>query len=71
MAKNIGFQQNELYIGSMSFPDRKKPYFDIQPLNKVHLIGTFNNQMCVDAFADAVHEMFDGWFSTEVENVKT
>lgn len=59
MAK-LGISNNGIFIGAMSFPDRKKPCLVIEKGNEVIIIGTFNNVKCVDAFETALKKLIYG-----------
>lgn len=56
MAK-VGIQGNGVYIGAMSFPDRKKPCLVVERDDMCVLIGSFRDAMCVDYFEDSLRKL--------------
>lgn len=53
----IGIENNGIFIGSMSFPDRKKPCLVVERDNMCVVIGTFKDDLCVDYFGEALEEL--------------
>ena len=66
----VGLGNNELYVGSMKFPDRKRHSLVVQRGNQVYVIGQFKSRECVDMFAEALKEMFDGILEVVTEDGK-
>ena len=56
----IGIECNGIFIGAMSFPDRKKPCLVVQRGNVGTVIGTFRNVNAVEEFEIALREMLGG-----------
>lgn len=56
MAK-IGIENNGIFIGAMSFPDRKKPCLVIERGNSALIIGTFTDEQRVNYFGEALEEL--------------
>lgn len=54
MKVGIVNKSGDIFIGSMTFPDRKKPCLVIEQGNECVVIGTFNNEKCVATFHDAL-----------------
>ena len=52
-----GIERNGIYIGSMRFRDRKKPCLVVERGNEAVLLGTFNNEKCVEEFDKALREI--------------
>lgn len=56
MAK-LGIECNGVFVGAMSFPDRKKPCFVVERGNEAILLGTFRNVKAVEEFEKALKEL--------------
>jgi hypothetical protein len=56
MAK-VGLEYGGVFIGAVSYPDRKKPCLVVQRGNEAVVIGTFSNVSSVQYFEDALKEM--------------
>lgn len=56
MAK-LGIQNNGVFIGAMSFPDRKKPCLVIERGNTCEIIGSFIDVERVEHFEEALKQL--------------
>ena len=56
MAK-VGLEYGGVFIGAVSYSDRKKPCLVVQRGNEAVVIGTFSNVSSVQYFEDALREM--------------
>jgi hypothetical protein len=56
MAK-LGIQNNGVFIGAMSFPDRKKPCFGVERGNEFIVLGHFIDAKRVDEFESALRDL--------------
>ena len=54
---NVGIECNGVFIGAMTFPDRKKPCFIVERGNTAIVLGTFRNDKAVDEFEKALREL--------------
>lgn len=63
MAK-VGIEHNGVFIGAVSYPDRKKPCLVVQRGNEAVIIGTFNNVSCVQHFEEAIRELLGNHLNT-------
>lgn len=55
--KQVGFGNENIYIGTMHYPDRKKPSLVIQRGNQALVIGTLRNEEMIDEFEKALQEL--------------
>lgn len=69
MAK-VGVGNNDLYVGSMKFPDRKRHSLVVQRGNQVYVIGQFKSIECVGMFSEALKELFGGILEVVTEDGK-
>lgn len=67
---NVGVGNNELYVGSMKFSDRKRHSLVVQRGNQVYVIGQFKSVECVGMFAAALKELFGGILEVVTEDGK-
>lgn len=58
MAK-IGIENNGVFIGAMSLPDRKKPCLVVERGNQCVVLGSFINAECVGYFEQAFRELLN------------
>ena len=59
MAK-VGIEHNGVFVGAMSFPDRKKPCFVVERGNQCVVLGSFIDADRVDLFEQALRELLGG-----------
>lgn len=55
----VGIENNGVFIGAMSFPDRKKPCFVVERGNQALVLGTFRNSLMVEEFEKALKELLE------------
>jgi hypothetical protein len=53
----IGISRNGIIIGAVKYMDRKKPCLVIRKGNQDIIIGTFNNNHCVETFEQAITDL--------------
>lgn len=53
----VGIQNNGVFIGAMSFPDRKKPCLIVERENQAILLGSFVDEARVEEFGKALEEL--------------
>ena len=53
----IGISRNGITIGAVRYTDRKKPCLVVRQGNQDTIIGTFNNDHCVETFEKALTEL--------------
>jgi hypothetical protein len=53
----IGISRNGTTIGAVKYTDRKKPCLVIRKGNQDIIIGTFNNDHCVETFEQAITDL--------------
>lgn len=53
----IGISRNGITIGAVMYHDRKKPCLVIRKGNQDIIIGTFNNNHCVETFEQAIEDL--------------
>ena len=53
----IGISRNGITIGAVKYMDRKKPCLVIRKGNQDIIIGTFNNNHCVETFEQAIKDL--------------
>ena len=53
----VGIENNGVFIGAMSFPDRKKPCLVVERGNSCVVIGSFNGVSGVDYFEEALRDL--------------
>jgi hypothetical protein len=53
----LGIKHNGVFIGAVSYPDRKRPCLVVQRGNEAVVIGTFSNVSSVLYFEDALKEI--------------
>lgn len=56
MAK-VGIEHNGVFIGAMSFPDRKKPCLVVERGNTCVILGSFVDVGRVDYFEEALRDL--------------
>ena len=56
MAK-VGIEHNGVFIGAMSFPDRKKPCLVVERGNTCVILGSFIDVARVDYFEEALGDL--------------
>ena len=55
-----GIQSNGVFLGSMKFPDRKKPCLVIERGNSCEVIGHFIDDYRAEKFLEALREILEG-----------
>ena len=56
MAK-VGIEHNGVFIGAMSFPDRKKPCLVVERGNACVVVGSFTGVAGVNHFEEALRDL--------------
>ena len=54
----VGIKLDDLFVGALSFSDRKKPCLVIERGNQCLVIGSFIDAKRVEYFEQALREMF-------------
>lgn len=66
MAK-LGIENNGVFIGAMSLPNRKKPCLVIEEGNEINIIGSFINTSSIDMFEKALKTLLSHEDKMEIE----
>jgi hypothetical protein len=66
----VGIGNDELYVGSMKFPDRKRHSLVVQRGNQVYVIGQFKNIECLGMFSEALKQLLGGILEVRKEDGK-
>lgn len=53
----VGIQNNEIFVGAIHFPDRKKPCLIVERGNQALVLGSFRNEEMVEEFEKALKEI--------------
>lgn len=53
----VGIENNGVFIGAMSFPDRKKPCLVVERGNSCVVIGSFTGVSGVEHFEEALRDL--------------
>ncbi len=57
---DVGIKRNGVYVGSRTYPDRKKPCLVVERGNEAMVLGTFNNDKAKEEFEKALQEVLGG-----------
>lgn len=55
----VGYESNGVFVGAMSFPDRKKPCLVVERGNVATVLGSFIDEERVEEFWKALEELLE------------
>ena len=55
----VGYENNGVFVGAMSFPDRKKPCLVVERGNVATVLGSFIDEERVEEFWKALEELLE------------
>jgi hypothetical protein len=64
----VGIGNEDLYVGSMKFPDRKRHSLVVRRGNQVYVIGQFKSIECLGMFSEALKQLLGGILEVRKED---